>query len=489
MERQGVNHHMAAPRRNPYSHRPMSQTVPPLSDDATLGNAIADHRAGRLAQAEQAYRSLLQSQPRHAGINHHLGVLLVQAGRAEEGLNHLRSALEANGAEPLYYFSLAKGLLAAGNPAEAGAALRQAGQVGVADQRFEPLKAQIQDAAVALYRQAAAARPGDAMALDNLGTALLGQGKTEDAIACYREALRHRPDFAEAHFHLGAVLSQHGQIAEGFAHYMRRAELAYGGGNAADPESPEPPHKIKHDLAQREYLGAGLAGQFHLAEGSRLGGPAVNPGRCTSALLETWRTGKPQMVVVDDFLTTAALDKLRAYCAGSTVWRKIYPAGYLGAAPEDGFACPLLVQIIEEIQAVFAPILAGEPFRYLGGFKYDSELSAGTNIHADNSNVNVNLYIVPDEANLDPDSGGMEIWDAAAPDMQTMRRLNGNEALVQEFLGQTGAKRSVVPHRANRAVIFRSTQFHRTDRFRFRNDYLSQRINISLLFGQFGEEG
>jgi len=83
----------------------------------------------------------------------------------------------------------------------------------------------------------------------------------------------------------------------------------------------------------------------------------------------------------------------------------------------------------------------------------------------------------------------MEIWDAAAPDIQTMRRLNGNEALVHEFLKQTGAKRSVVPHRANRAVIFRSTQFHRTDKFRFRSDYLSQRINISLLFGQFGEEG
>src|SRR3954466_5241409 len=147
-----------------------------------------------------------------------------------------------------------------------------------------------------------------------------------------------------------------------------------------------------------------------------------------------------------------------------------------------------MAQIAEEIAATFPGMIQDHAFRYLGAFKYDSSLSTGTNTHADNSNVNVNLYIAPDEANLDPESGGMEIWDAAAPDIQTMRRLNGSEEMVQEFLRQSGAKRFVVPHRANRAVFFKSTQFHKTDTFRFRSDYLSQRINISLLFGQFGEE-
>jgi len=154
-------------------------------------------------------------------------------------------------------------------------------------------------------------------------------------------------------------------------------------------------------------------------------------------------------------------------------------------APEDGFACPLLAQIVEEIQTAFAPILGRNSFRYLGGFKYDDALSTGTNTHADNSIVNVNFYIAPDEANLDPASGGMEIWDAAAPDIQTMRRLNGNEELARTFLQKAGATRTVIPHRANRAVIFKSTQLHKTDNFRFKDDYLSMRINISLLFGQF----
>jgi tetratricopeptide (TPR) repeat protein len=474
----------------------MSSSEPQPPRDTALAAALADHRAGRLAAAEKAYRALIGAEPRHAAANHHLGVLLVQSGRVNDGISHLKLALEANGAEPLYYFSLAKGLLAAGSPAEAGAALKQAAQRGLSDARFVPLKSEIRDKAVTAYRQALAVRPGDPVLLDNLGCALLVQGKVEEAIACFRRALDHSAGFAEAHFHLGAVLSQNGRVAEGFEHYMRRAGLVYGGGKAQPRDRPEPPHKIKHDKAQRDYLYGGdapsdapeVADMFELGDGGRLEGPAVNPRNCTVELLENWRQSRPQMVVIDNFLSDRALVKLRAYCAGSTVWRKIYSAGYLGAAPEDGFACPLLAQIVEETQSVFGAILAGEVFRYLGAFKYDSELSTGTNTHADNSNVNVNLYITADEANLDSDSGGMEIWDAAAPDIQTMRRLNGSEAMVREFLRRTGASRYVIPHRANRAVIFKSTQFHKTDAFRFKSDYLSQRINISMLFGQFGED-
>ena len=67
-------------------------------------------------------------------------------------------------------------------------------------------------------------------------------------------------------------------------------------------------------------------------------------------------------------------------------------------------------------------------------------------------------------------------------------RLNGSEEMAQHFLERSAAQRFTVPHRANRAVIFKSTQFHKTGRFRFKTNYLSQRINISMLFGQFGAE-
>ncbi|HXB52991.1 MAG TPA: tetratricopeptide repeat protein, partial [Rhizomicrobium sp.] len=188
-------------------------STPERTSDTALETALADHRAGRLAAAEDAYRTVIAARPGDAGGNHHLGVLLVQTGRTDEGLSHLKSALEANSAEPLYYFSLARGLLAAGNPAEAGAVLKQAMQRGLADRRFDALKTEIRESAVAACRGALKESPGDAVLMDNLGSALLMQGKTEEAVACYRQALARAPDFGHTHFHLGAVLSQSGRLA------------------------------------------------------------------------------------------------------------------------------------------------------------------------------------------------------------------------------------------------------------------------------------
>jgi hypothetical protein len=153
------------------------------------------------------------------------------------------------------------------------------------------------------------------------------------------------------------------------------------------------------------------------------------------------------------------------------------------ATPEDGLACPLMAQIAEEIRTTFPQIMETHGFRYLGAFKYDSALSTGTNTHADNSAVNVNLYITPDEANLDSESGGMDIWDIRAPAGEEMRRYNGDEALARGLLERSGAKMTRVPHRANRAIIFKSDLFHKTSDCRFREGYLNKRINISLLFG------
>src|SRR3954464_6888693 len=137
----------------------MAEPISP--PDYLQRQALASHRGGGLADAERGYRALLEAEPCHAAANHHLGVLLVQKGRTEEGLARLKAALERDKGEPLYYFSLAKGLLAAGDPAEAGGVLRQAGQLGLGDKRFDPLKAEIRERAVTMYRQALADRPGD----------------------------------------------------------------------------------------------------------------------------------------------------------------------------------------------------------------------------------------------------------------------------------------------------------------------------------------
>jgi tetratricopeptide (TPR) repeat protein len=455
-----------------------------------LQNAIALHRSGRAAEAEAQYRAFLQAQPQHGEANHNLGALLAQRGEMEPSLPYFRAALESDTAREQYWLSYARALLAAGQGEEASTLLAQGRQRGLAGPAVDALAAKtliatgrFEDAVVFLH-SAAAQRPDDAVLLFDLGTANTALGKIEEAIDAYRRAARIKPELAEVHFRLGSLLSENGRIAEGFSHYMQRAVLVHGAAKA--PAKSEPEHKRKHDREQRDYLAThGIdPDQFHLESGERVEGLAINPP--PADLMEQWRGNHPQMVVIDDFLTPQALERLRRYCASSTIWRRIYDAGYIGATPEDGFACPLLGQIAEDMRAAFPEILGPHHFHYLGAFKYDSTLSTGTNTHADNSAVNVNFYLTQDDANLDPQSGGMDIWDVAVPADEDMRKYNGSEAFARDFLRRSNARMTRVPHRANRAVIFRSDLFHKTSDCHFQEGYINKRINVSLLFGRRG---
>jgi hypothetical protein len=99
--------------------------------------------------------------------------------------------------------------------------------------------------------------------------------------------------------------------------------------------------------------------------------------------------------------------------------------------------------------------------------------------------VNVNLYITPDDANLAADRGGMVIWNLAARSEEELRYYNGHERELSALLERSGAKAHHIAHRANRAVIFASRLFHKTDDCRFREGYLNKRINVSFLFGDW----
>jgi hypothetical protein len=112
---------------------------------------------------------------------------------------------------------------------------------------------------------------------------------------------------------------------------------------------------------------------------------------------------------------------------------------------------------------------------------------AGTQIHADEAAVNVNFWITPDEANRDPEHGGLIVWDKAAPLDWNFDRFNNDADAARRFLHGADARARTIPHRTNRAVIFDSNLFHATDRFAFRPGYTNRRINITLLYGRRGQ--
>jgi Flp pilus assembly protein TadD len=449
------------------------------SVQAALEEAVSLQKAGQTDAAERLYRQVLQSCPDHSEANHNLGIISVQRGKLVAGVAYFKQALDAERDRDLYRRSYARSLVMSGQAALAAKVMEEGERLGTLFPDVE-LEQRSKKANELLLH----------------GNVLTEEGKFSQAIESFKHAIALNPELSDAYHHLGSLLAETGRVAEGFDYLMKRAVLAKGRGTASPSVQSEPLHKTKHDGEQHAYLiaqgripaTAPATDFFHIGDGARLASSALNRNRSTAAVLEEWRTSIPQVVVVDDFLTRPALEQLRRYCADSTVWRRVYDAGYIGATPADGFACPLLAQITEEIGSVYRDILGGHPFRYLGAFKYDSELSTGTNIHADYSAINLNLYVTPDEANLDPDTGGMIVWNVAARDERELRRYNSSDSEIREYLRLSQTQAIRVAHRANRAVLFKSSLFHKTDTCRFREGYLNKRINVSFLFGQFGSQ-
>jgi hypothetical protein len=210
----------------------------------------------------------------------------------------------------------------------------------------------------------------------------------------------------------------------------------------------------------------------------------LTAGNDWAAIEADYEKNKPGITYFDDFLTPEALKAIRDHCLESTMWHEFrYPNGYLGAFINEGFFCPLLLQIVEDLAKSLPAIFKDYKLINLWGYKYDSTLT-GINTHADEAAVNVNFWITPDEANLDPETGGLIIWDKEAPRDWDFDKFNADQGAMRAFIRESNANRVRVPHKQNRAVVFNSDLFHATDEIHFKDGYENRRINITLLYGR-----
>jgi hypothetical protein len=212
---------------------------------------------------------------------------------------------------------------------------------------------------------------------------------------------------------------------------------------------------------------------------------ALSPEWGRAAVERQYLDVPPGIAVIDDFLSPEALESLRLFCLESTVWSgNRYAHGRLGAFLRDGFSCALLLQIAEELQDALPRVIGARyPLRQLWGFKYAPTLPADSTNHADFAAVNVNFWITPEDANLDESSGGLVIYDVDAPLSWDFDTYNSRRDIIKPFLRDQGARAITVPYRQNRAILFNSDLFHATAEVRFRSDYESRRINITMLYG------
>jgi len=223
--------------------------------------ALQHHQTGRLKEAEQLYRQILRTDPRHADALHFLGVLSHQSGRDDSAVELIGKAIAQNGRVPAFHNNLGIIFFEQGKRVQAVASYRRAialkpdyveahYNLGVALQASGDFAAamvsyadvlshkpdhaeahcnrgivlfeqgELEEAAASLER-ALFHRPDLVAARNNLGNVLKEQGKWQDALASYQRALTQQPDYSEAHSNLGIVLAEHGQLTEAVAAFQR----------------------------------------------------------------------------------------------------------------------------------------------------------------------------------------------------------------------------------------------------------------------------
>ncbi|MFZ5781327.1 MAG: tetratricopeptide repeat protein [Pseudomonadota bacterium] len=193
-------------------------------------------------------------------------------------------------------------------------------------------------------------------------------------------------------------------------------------------------------------------------------------------------TGKGKGVAcVDGLLTPEALAQLQRFCLRSTVWRRPYPPGYIGASPESGFYSALLLQIATELRQAVPELLDGHHLNYWWSFVCQHQ-RPGIDIHADQSDISLNLWITPDHANLQPGTGGLDVWDVAAPDDWSYDDYNSGHKDIRAYLHEQKARKTPFAYGENRALLFRGSIFHETAPTRFAAGFENRRRNVTMLF-------
>ena len=142
----------------------------------------------------------------------------------------------------------------------------------------------------------------------------------------------------------------------------------------------------------------------------------------------------------------------------------------------------ILFQIADDLRQNFPAIFKDHQLTQLWAYKYDSHLR-GSSLHADFAAINVNFWITPDTANLNPASGGLVVYDVEAPLGWNFESYIRNPDRIRKFLTEHDSGKTVVPYGGNRTVLFNSRLFHETDTIEFKQGYENRRINVTWLFG------
>lgn len=431
--------------------------------NALIAQAAGLHKSGRLAEAADAYRAALALSPRQTAIIHNLGVIAALQGDYPAAVRHFDAALAIT---PTYIAALI-------HRAQAQHALGN----GTAAIQDYSLICQLDPAHYRAHRELGflwLAQKHRGRSLDHFARTYdlrRGEDRTNIAVKSltYTNSDKLTHDAEQFRF-----LAKRGRGAARFGDLAQRYEAAANTVTDAPTELSE---------EQLDALGPDYNGPINRYDAPERPDRAVAERRDRDSVIAAFRDSSAAAVVLDDLLTPDALQSLRTYLLCSTVWHDFtHIPGFVASYLEDGLACPILLQIAEEIRERFPELLADHALSQAWAFKGLHGPSA-IGAHADDAWLSVNFWITPDAANLQPGASGLSVCLEPPPGEWHPDDYGQDESRSAHFMEQHKSKMLKVPYRENRAVLFHSRLLHRSEAPQFAAGYENHRINLTLLYG------
>ncbi len=220
--------------------------------------AFALHQKGQLNRAEEIYKNILKTQPRHFDSLQLLGYLSYQTRRYESAVKLISRALEFNASYAGAFSNLGLALHALKRFDEAlvhfdrAIALKK-DFAEAHNNRGNVLKdLRRYDEAIRAYERAISLRPNVAECYSNLGVVLAELRRFGEAIGCYKKAIVLAPNYAQAYQNCGNSLKEINQYEEALSFHDRSIAL--------QPDNPAAHHARADVLLYLNRLEEALAG-------------------------------------------------------------------------------------------------------------------------------------------------------------------------------------------------------------------------------------
>ena len=190
--------------------------------------ALQHHRAGRLDEAEGAYKNILARSPDSPNALHLLGVVASQRGRHDIAINMIQREIALKPQTPEFHFNLGGIYRAAGRPEESIAQIRRAVELkpemptGYANLGLGLSEIGRLDEALEALTTSLKYEPNRGGTHLDIGNVYWKQGKHELALACFRRAIEYEPDNPGHHWSCARVLLQLGRLREGWEEFEWR---------------------------------------------------------------------------------------------------------------------------------------------------------------------------------------------------------------------------------------------------------------------------